>query len=146
MRLASGLAILALAVAAGCGGGLERATAVIETDGGPVVVEVELAETTEERRHGLMDRGSLPEQAGMLFVYSDDRRGGFWMKNTLIPLSIAFLDGEGRVLALLDMEPCQADPCPVYDPGVAYRLALEVNQGAFAEWGVELGDLVTVSR
>jgi uncharacterized membrane protein (UPF0127 family) len=68
------------------------------------------------------------------------------MKNTLIPLSIAFLDADGRILRILDMEPCEADPCPLYPPGVAYTSALEVNQGAFERWGVEVGDLVTLER
>jgi hypothetical protein len=82
----------------------------------------------------------------MLFLFPEDHRGGFWMKNTLIPLSIAFLDADGQVLAVLDMEPCRADPCPIYDPGVSYRSALEVNQGALARWGVGAGDVVTVER
>jgi uncharacterized protein len=76
----------------------------------------------------------------MLFLFPEAASGGFWMKNTLIPLSIAFADGEGRILRVLDMQPCRADPCEVYEPGVSYRSALEVNQGAFAEWGVEEGD------
>jgi uncharacterized membrane protein (UPF0127 family) len=141
MRLV-GCLVVAAAVLAGCGGGLDRQSAVIETDGGPVTLEVEIASTTEERRRGLMRRESLPEQAGMLFVYDEPHRGSFWMKNTLIPLSIAFADAEGRLLAILDMEPCRADPCPRYDPGVTYRSALEVNQGAFSRWGVELGDVL----
>jgi uncharacterized membrane protein (UPF0127 family) len=138
--------ILAIAVLGACGGGLEQRTAVIETAGGPVAIEVEIAETTEERRRGLMHRESLPEQAGMLFVYDEPHRGSFWMKNTLIPLSIAFLDAGGRVLAVLDMTPCQADPCPRYDPGIEYSSALEVNEGAFSRWGVELGDMLTLQE
>ena len=142
-RARLGFAILALlSVLAGCGGGPDRSTAVIETADGPVTVEVEIASTTEERRRGLMGRESLPEQAGMLFVYDEPHQGAFWMKDTLIPLSIAFADGEGVVLAILDMEPCRADPCPRYDPGVTYRSALEVNQGAFSRWGVEPGDVL----
>jgi uncharacterized protein len=149
MRIArAGGLLLAFAALLGAGcGGPERATALIETDGGPpVAVEIELAESAEERRRGLMERESLGTQSGMLFLFAEEHRGGFWMKNTLIPLSIAFLDADGRVLALLDMEPCRSDPCPLYDPGISYRSALEVNQGAFARWGVEAGDVVTVER
>jgi uncharacterized membrane protein (UPF0127 family) len=62
------------------------------------------------------------------------------MKNTLIPLSIAFYDVDGTILRILDMEPCRSDPCRVYDPGVRYAGALEVNQGAFERWGVREGD------
>ena len=82
-----------------------------------------------------MGRTTLPADAGMVFVFSEDHRGPFWMKDTLIPLSIAFYAGDGRILKILDMEPCDADPCPLYDPEVAYRGALEVNQGAFAALG-----------
>jgi uncharacterized membrane protein (UPF0127 family) len=101
---------------------------------------VEVADSDEERAHGLMHRESLPEDAGMIFVFAEEHSGGFWMKDTLIPLSIAFADGDGRVLRILDMEPCEADPCRIYDPGVSYRSALEVNRGAFSEWGVEEGN------
>ena len=80
------------------------------------------------------------------FLFEEALTGGFWMKNTLIPLSIAFADGDGTILRILDMEPCEADPCEIYDPGVTYSSALEVNQGAFASWGVEEGDLLTLEQ
>jgi uncharacterized membrane protein (UPF0127 family) len=119
--------------------------AVITTaQGDDVTIQVEVADEEDERARGLMNRESLDEDAGMLFLFPAQSRGGFWMKDTLIPLSIAFVDGDGRILRILDMEPCRADPCTVYDPGVAYRSALEVNQGAFAEWGVEEGDRLTL--
>ncbi len=78
----------------------------------------------------------------MLFRYDEDTNERFWMKDTLIPLSIAFLDAEGRVLVILDMEPCVADPCPLYEAGAPYRMALEVNQGAFEQLGAHVGDVV----
>jgi uncharacterized membrane protein (UPF0127 family) len=68
------------------------------------------------------------------------------MKNTLIPLSIAFWDARGRIVRILDMTPCRADPCRLYDPRVAYAGALEVNRGAFRRWGVERGDRIAVRR
>jgi uncharacterized protein len=138
-------AVLLVLAVAGCGGD-SGAVATIHTGEQLVRVNVELAESPEERQRGLMGRESLPADAGMLFLYPEDHRGGFWMKDTLIPLSIAFLGGDGAVLAMLDMQPCTADPCPVYDPGVPYRSALEVNRGAFAGWGVEPGDVVVVKR
>ncbi len=119
----------------------------IETARGEeVLVAVEVADSEDERQVGLMHRESLPDDAGMIFVFEDEIRGGFWMKNTLIPLSIAFADSDGTILRILDMEPCEADPCEIYDPGVAYRNALEVNQGAFASWGVEEGDRLTLEQ
>ena len=68
------------------------------------------------------------------------------MKDTLIPLSVAFFDEDGRILEILDMEPCppETDPCPVFEPGVSYLGALEVNQGAFEEAGVEVGDMIEI--
>ena len=120
---------------------------LIQTERGEEVpVTVEIADTQEEREVGLMHRESLPEDAGMIFLFEEEITGGFWMKNTLIPLSIAFADSDGTILRILDMEPCEADPCEIYDPGVAYRNALEVNQGAFARWGVEEGDRLTLEQ
>jgi uncharacterized protein len=120
----------------------EPATAIIETDDGPVMVNVEVAATDEERARGLMNRESLDEDSGMMFLFFEPTTSGFWMKDTLIPLSIAFFDHNGKILEILDMEPCKKDPCKIYDPGVKYSGALEVNQGAFDEWGVEEGDVL----
>ncbi|MGH3665389.1 MAG: DUF192 domain-containing protein [Egibacteraceae bacterium] len=97
------------------------------------------------RRRGLMSRESLPDDTGMVFRMPSDTDGGFWMKDTRIPLSVAFFDAEGRIRRILDMEPCTADPCPVYEPGLTYRGALEVNQGRFADLGVERGWRVELS-
>jgi hypothetical protein len=109
-------------------------------------VAVEVADDDGERQVGLMNRESLPADAGMIFLFEADSSGGFWMKNTLIPLSIAFVDSGGTILRILDMEPCEADPCEVYDPGVFYRSALEVNKGAFDRLGVEEGDRLRLER
>ena len=125
----------------------EGPVVLIQTQRGEEVpVTVEIADTQGEREVGLMHRESLPEDAGMIFLFEEEITGGFWMKNTLIPLSIAFVGADGEILRILDMEPCEADPCEIYDPGVAYASALEVNQGAFASWGVEEGDLLTLEQ
>lgn len=100
-------------------------------------VAVKVADTPERRQHGLMEVEELPDGTGMLFVFGEDRTGAFWMKDTLVPLSIAFVGADGELLAILDMEPCEADPCERYDPDVAYRYALEVPQGWFAEVGID---------
>jgi uncharacterized membrane protein (UPF0127 family) len=131
-------------VLAGCGGSDEGPRAVIETDSGDVAVQVEVADTAAEREHGLMGRRELAGDAGMAFVFPDDTSSPFWMKNTLMPLSIAFYDDAGRIVRILDMQPCRQDPCPLYDPHVRYRGALEVNLGAFRRWGVQVGDRLRV--
>ena len=118
------------------------ATAMIDTDDGIVLVETEVADSPEERAIGLMNRETLGEDEGMMFLYFEKAEGGFWMKDTKIPLSIAFFDHQGKILSILDMDPCRRDPCKSYDPGVPYWGALEVNQGAFDEWGVEVGDRI----
>jgi uncharacterized protein len=117
---------------------------LIETATGEFGVPVEVADSPEERQVGLMHRESLPVDAGMIFLFEGDTASGFWMKNTLIPLSIAFADADGVIVSILDMEPCEADPCEIYNPGAVYRSALEVNQGAFDEWGVRVGDRLTL--
>jgi uncharacterized membrane protein (UPF0127 family) len=119
-----------------------RESIVIETDGGPVEVHAEVADSDPERETGLMNRTSLDEDGGMLFVFDEDVQAAFWMKDTLIPLSIAFIAADGEIVTIRDMEPCKADPCPVYGSDAPYRSALEVNQGAFGKWGVEVGDRV----
>jgi uncharacterized protein len=109
----------------------------------PLRLPVKLAATAERRRHGLMEVPELPAGTGMLFTFDGDQTGGFWMKDTLVPLDIAFVDAEGTIVAILAMDPCESDPCEVYEPEVAYRSALEVPQGWFAASGIEVGDELT---
>ena len=115
--------------------------AVVEVDGNRLAVLV--ADTPDERRHGLMEVPDLPDDVGMLFVFGEDRRGGFWMKDTLIPLSIAFIAADGSIVDILDMEPCPSgDDCPSYVPDTEYRYALEVERGWFEARGIEEGETV----
>lgn len=119
----------------------------IETGAGHTVsVRVEIVDTPATRARGLMGRTALAEDAGMLFLWPEDARSAFHMKDTLIPLSVAFIAADGRILRILDMEPCAADPCPTYDPETSYRMALEVRRGAFALWGVREGDRARLVR
>ena len=143
MRIA--VVLLCVFVLTGCGG-RNTPRVVIETDAGEVTVAVEVADSPAERAVGLMHRPSLDADAGMIFVFAGERRGGFWMKDTLIPLSVGFANRDGQILSILDMEPCPADPCRVYDPGMTYATALEVNRGAFARWGVRAGDRLRLER
>ncbi|MDR7545042.1 MAG: DUF192 domain-containing protein [Armatimonadota bacterium] len=105
-------------------------------------LDVEIARSAEARARGLMHRTALPENAGMLFIFEADGRWGFWMKNTLIPLSVGFIDRTWRLLEVLDMHvaPDPANgPFEIYEPRQAYRYALEVNQGLFARRGIAPG-------
>jgi uncharacterized membrane protein (UPF0127 family) len=117
-------------------------TLVIDASGGKrVEVRVEVADDLAEQAKGLMDRTALGENRGMLFVYSDERELSFWMKNTLIPLSIAFIDSERRIIDIQDMKPLDDEP-PHYVSAEPAQYALEVNQGFFESRGVEVGDSV----
>lgn len=104
-----------------------------------LLVPVRVAETSAQRSHGLMEVPDLPDGTGMLFRYGEPRSGAFYMKNTLVPLDIAWMDATGTVLVTMQMDPCKEDPCPLYDPGVQYSTALEVPQGWFEAQGVEPG-------
>ncbi|MBA3735333.1 MAG: DUF192 domain-containing protein [Actinobacteria bacterium] len=121
-------------------------TAVIPTSERTVTVKVEIARTPAQLHAGLAGRRALAANAGMAFLWSGDIRRQFWMKNTSIPLSIAFWGKSGKILRILDMAPCLADPCKLYDPKVAFRGALEVNRGAFRRWRVRPGAVVTIRR
>ncbi|HXF73838.1 MAG TPA: DUF192 domain-containing protein [Actinomycetota bacterium] len=142
-------ALLVAALLTGCGGGAPArpeprgARIAFRTDRGVVRTgPLWVARTPEERARGLMGVRRLPGDGGMAFLFERPTRGPFWMKDTPLPLSIAFWDRAGRVVAILDMEPCRSDPCPLYRPGVAYVGAVEMRQGWFEEHGVEVGDAV----
>ena len=111
---------------------------------GPIEIMVEVADTDEERGQGLMFRETLAQNTGMLFVFDHDTQGAFWMKNTLIPLDIIFIDAKERIVEILPMQPCAADPCGLYLSSAPYRYALEVNQGFAKRHGIKIGDVVTL--
>jgi uncharacterized membrane protein (UPF0127 family) len=114
-------------------------TLTIDSRGEQVEVQVEIADSPDEQARGLMDRTALAKDRGMLFVFPDEEVRSFWMKNTLIPLSIAYMNSEGRIVDLQDMKPLD-DEEPHYVSAEPARYALEVNQGFFEERGVKVGD------
>jgi uncharacterized membrane protein (UPF0127 family) len=117
-------ALVIVLVLVGGAGASDRATAALRLDGVPF--EPELAMTPAQRSVGLMNRRRAPKD-GMLFVFPDATTGGFWMKNTLVPLTIVFFDTTGKRVRKLSMTPCRNDPCEIYDPGRQYRFALELR-------------------
>lgn len=117
----------------------ELRTVTIDSGSEEVEVRVEIADSPAEQAKGLMDRTALAEDRGMLFVFPDEEVRSFWMKNTLIPLSIAYMDSEGRIVDIQDMKPLD-DEEPHYVSAEPARYALEVNKGYFEEHGVEVGD------
>ena len=106
------------------------------------LVHVEVASTPDEWEHGLMGRQSLAPDSGMLFVFPGPQTVAFWMKDTPLPLSIAFIDEQGQVLSVQDMAPETTTPHSSPSP---YRFALEVSQGYFAQLGIGAGANATLS-
>ena len=108
------------------------------------VLTAELATDPASHLCGLAFRNDLPRDHGMLFVYARDQFVGFWMKDTSIPLSIAFLDRDGRILEIHDMDPL--DSTRRYISRSPVRFALEVNRGWFTDNGIGVGDSLEFDR
>ena len=113
--------------------------AVIKVKGRAVIVEV--ANTPDRIARGLMYRDSLPRDEGMLFVYPVEQILSFWMRNTRIPLDIAFIQDDGTIAQIARMEPLSRRSC---QSGRRARFALEMNRGWFEANGVEVGDRVEI--
>lgn len=102
-------------------------------------LRVEVARTDEERARGLMFREEMDPLQGMLFIFDEDQHLSFWMKNTLIPLSIAYISSDGTIREIYPMEPGSLDPVRSVR---SVRYALEMNRGFFEEHGISPGDRV----
>ena len=109
---------------------------VIQLAAGMHLIRAEVADTMGTRMEGLMHRRSMPQGSGMVFVFEENAVHCMWMKNTLIPLSVAFIDASGAIINIADMQPhseqshCAARPA---------RYALEMNKGWFAQRGIKPG-------
>ncbi|MEO8003979.1 MAG: DUF192 domain-containing protein [Betaproteobacteria bacterium] len=102
-------------------------------------VRAEIANSEQDRLHGLMFREKLAENGGMIFLYPHPEVTAMWMKNTRVPLSVAFIGTDGRILNIADMEPYSEQAHP--SAGVA-AYALEMNRGWFSKLGIRPGDVV----
>jgi uncharacterized membrane protein (UPF0127 family) len=123
-QVAVSVVLSSIALAVTTAGAATRTTATLRLDG--ATFRPELALTPAQRTRGLMLRRPAPAD-GMLFVFPSDTTGGFWMKDTLVPLRILFFDASGMRVRKLSMTPCRRDPCRVYEPGRRYRFALELR-------------------
>lgn len=104
-------------------------------------VEVEIARTQTERYRGLQFRSSLGGDQGMLFIFPDIKRHSFWMKDTLIPLDIIWLDESRHAVYMLENVPvCKEEPCPIYTPSHEARYVLEINAGRASSLNIKEGD------
>ena len=129
-------AMLAVSSLAWADAGPRMATVKVGTH----ALRVEVVSTDADRAKGLMHRTSLGANDGMLFVFEEPAYHSMWMKNTLIPLSVAFIDAQGLILNILDMEPHTETPNMSAGPSI---YAIETNKGWFAGKNVKAGDRVT---
>jgi len=110
-------------------------------------LRLELAVTPEEVAQGLMFRPSLDPDRGMLFLFEVERVPSFWMKNTMVPLDLLFLDGQGAIVDIVEnAQPCAIDPCPQYVPSRAVSAVLEVAAGTAARHGLAAGGTIAFKR
>ena len=114
---------------------------IVCQDGREFTVSAEIAEKTEDRNHGFMERKTIPEGPGMLFIFERDQILSFWMKNTPHPLSIAYIDSKGKIRDIYDMTPYSLSSII---STVSVRYALEVPQGWYKKNGITVGDTVVL--
>ncbi len=123
---------------------LKKETARIEmtnSSGGSVFVDAELADNAAKQARGLMFRGSLGQDEGMLFIFNDDDYRTFWMMNTTIPLDAIFFSSNGSVVDVIAMAPCKSlISCPTYPSSGKAKYVLEVNQGFAQKNGIVAGN------
>ena len=109
-------------------------------------LRVQVAEDDASRAQGLMGVTALGADEGMAFLWDEPTTGSFWMKDTLIPLSIAFVDAGGRIITIRDMTPCTAEPCDTYEATGPYVMAVEANEGWFDGQAITVGDPARFKR
>ena len=104
-------------------------------------VQIEIAQTQEERSKGLQARRYLSKDRGMLFIFQESKKHSFWMKDTFIALDIVWIDANKRVVTIIpNVLPCETEKCPVYAPSKDALYVLEVNAGVTIELGLKVGD------
>lgn len=126
---------------------VQWSTVVINTDDGPVPFSVEVAETQDQRMQGLMNRESLERGFGMYFIFEDEANRAFWMKNTLIPLDMIFIDDQGFIVHVhKNAQPCKRERCLTYPSKFPAKYVLEIGGLETNEFGIEIGDRVEFIR
>ena len=125
----------------------KRYLITIHTGAGPVKINADYAETQEKQEKGLMGKQSLPKNSGMIFIFPDEKIRKFWMKNTLIPLDLIFINTNGRISEIITIEPCRNDTemCPAYISKEPARFAIEVNAGFAVKNRIIEGDILEIS-
>ncbi len=117
---------------------------VIHSSNHDYPIHIEIADTPELREKGLMNRSELSQDEGMLFIFDQEQTLTFWMKDTRIPLSILFIDTNGKIVDVQTMNPCLEEPCPLYISKEPAQYALEINTEATQKYSIQEGNFVTI--
>src|SRR3989344_164444 len=120
----------------------EWSTVTLLADGKEIPVQVEIADEAAEWQQGLMFREELGADKGMLFIFGEEMTQRFWMKNTLIPLDMVFIDADNVIVDIQEAEPCRTESCIVYVSAAPAQYVLEVNKGFSTANGINVGDLL----
>ncbi len=129
--------VLSIVIITGCTENPKKVSITVGKD----VYNIELAVSREEQTLGLMNRKEIKKNEGMIFIYREDRKLSFWMKNTLVPLSIAFISKDGIIKEIYDMKPESLTPV---NSAHSVRYALELPLGSFKRSGVKIGDKINL--
>ena len=117
----------------------QKELTIQKSDGTSIEVLAEIARNPDDRAKGFMERKKIPEGTGMLFIFEQDQILSFWMKNTPTPLSIAYIESQGRIKDIFDMKPFSL--APILSTS-SVRYALEVPQGWYKKNGITIGDTI----
>lgn len=104
---------------------------------------VEIARTSEEQQKGLMNRETMDLNQGMVFVFSKSDIHNFWMKNTLIPLDMIWVDDQNQVVRVVTAQPCTQDPCKIYKPATLAKYVIEINAWVAEKYEIREWSMVT---
>ena len=142
------LLIILLVFVAGCTKNLGKNADEILIDNGEKILKVnaEIADDSEERAKGLMFRERLEENSGMLFVFGNEEEQTFWMKNTLIPLDMIFIDKNFKIVDIKYAIPCDKDPCSLYKSSMPVKYVLEVNSNFTTRNNIKIGNNIFLNQ
>jgi len=123
----------------------EKKKMMLQIRGKQIALTVEIADNSFKRSLGLMFRGSLESNEGMLFIFNDERQRSFWMLNTKIPLDAIFFDSSGKVVDIIQMEPCKSLHCAAYTSEKPAKYVLEVNKNFSQQYNISTSTIFKLS-
>ena len=140
------LVVFLLFFLANCAKNVGENQVLIDNGKNLIKISVEIADDSNEMEKGLMFRERLDENKGMLFVFGDNAARTFWMKNTLIPLDMIFIDDKNEIVDIKPAVPCKAEPCELYKSAKPAKYVLEVNEGFAEKNSIGVGDKIILNQ